>query len=281
MDHVGHRTGRRGATTGATARDATRRVLRRLLCVHTFDILARSTEVTPVPARRGQRFELHRVTGVDSVLLHAPSERDWPVLRLLLRIPSVDRRLRARRVARRAARLAKGDVAYVATAGQAVAAWAWVSRLPSLRCRWSGLRFTLHSDEAYLYDLWSFPSFRTAGAGAVVMRGLLEDLHRQGEVKRVYGYVERENRPSQVLHRIVLGFEQVQQVKDIRVLSRVAWQLPFTDRPSVGPCSRPARGRSTPERARPALAAVPLPRDVTYDPAPAWAPHTIRQEERA
>ena len=218
------------------------RAMRRLACVHTFDILARSTAPSPVRrAATGSELQLHKVDSPDSLLLDAPSERDWAVLRLVTRVHAIDDWLHRRRVARRAARFAKGDVAYVATRGPEVAAWAWVSRQPAFRCTWSGLRFHLRADEAYLYDLWSYPTYRATGAGAFVMRGLLQDLHEQGDVARVYGYVLTDNRPSQVLHRMVLGFEQVQQVKDLRLLSRFAWQLPLTDRPASGPCSREAR----------------------------------------
>ena len=257
------------------------RALRRLGYVHTYDILGRSTAPEAGPRRRlpAAGLELHRVTSPDSLLLDAPSERDWPVLRLVTRIPSVERLLHRRRTERRAARFAKGDVAYVATSGGDVAAWAWVSRLPSFRCRWSGLRFTLRPDEGYLYDLWSYPAYRTAGAGAFVMRGLLDDLHQQGEVVRVYGYVLTDNRPSQVLHRIVLGFEQVQRVRAVRVLSRFAWQLPFTDDPAVGPCSRvPLAPGAVPRRP----VVVPLQRSAddrprSRSPLSGWGHHASKR----
>ena len=140
--------------------------------------------------------------------------------------------LRWRRTRRTAKRFRQGDVAYVATSADQVAAWVWVSRLHSFRCRWSGLHFRLDPDEAYLYDLWSFPEHRASGAGPFVMRAAIDDLHRIGDVSRVYGYILRDNRANQSLTRVILGFEQVQRVKDLRILSRIALQLPFTAQPS-------------------------------------------------
>jgi hypothetical protein len=217
------------------------KVLRRLVYVHTIDVVVRSTTVPPPAVRNEDTLALHRVTSLDSVLRDAPGQRELPLWRLLRHIRPLEERRHGRLAQRNADRFAQGDIAYVATAGQEVAAWLWLSRGPSVRCRWSGLHFSLEPHEAYIYDLWSYPAHRDAGAGAFVMVGLLEDLYRRGEVTRVYGYILRDNRRNQVLTRIVFGFEQVQRVKDIRVLSRRAWQLPGTDRPPVGPCSRPLR----------------------------------------
>ncbi|MCW2600028.1 MAG: hypothetical protein JWM02_1857 [Frankiales bacterium] len=229
----------RCSTLLAKARKVGGAMLRRLVCIHTIDVVGRSTATAPPTVRCDPQLVLHQVTSLDSVVGAAPGQRDWPIIDLVARIRPLGRRLRARRRERNAERLAKGDLAYVATAGADVAAWIWVSREPSVHCRWSGLHFSLEPDEAYIYDLWSFPAHRATGAGAFVMQGLLEDLRRRGEVSRVYGYILRDNRPNQVLTRVVFGFEQVQRVKDLRVLSRLAWQLPFTEDPRVGPCSRP------------------------------------------
>lgn len=213
------------------------KVVKRFACVNTFDVVGRACEGPWPAAKADSPYQLLRVTSIDGVLREAPGERDWAVLRLLSRIGPVERRMNDRRVRRSEARFAKGDVAYVAMSGEEVAAWAWVSLQPVVRCRWSGLRFTLRPGEAYLYDLWSFPGQRAAGAGAFVMRGMLDDLYERHEASRVYGYILCENRPSQVLHRLVLGFEQVQRISSVRILSHWAWQLPLTQVPRVGPCS--------------------------------------------
>ncbi len=216
-------------------------VLRRLVFVHTIDVVGRSTVQPPPPIPHAPDLVLHRLTTLDDVLVRAPGER-VAALPALLR-PALSPLLQRRRERRTAERLRRGDVAYVATRDDQVAAWVWASRSTSFRCRWSGLRFHLQPDEAYLYDLWSFPAHRTSGAGAFVMHGALEDLHDSGQVVKAYGYVLRDNRANQLLTRVVFGFEQVQRVKDLRVLSRLAWQLPFTDTPPDGPCSSPRAAR--------------------------------------
>jgi hypothetical protein len=109
-----------------------------------------------------------------------------------------------------AARFAAGDVAYVARAEGQPAAWAWVSQAPQVRCPWSGLRFELLPDEAFVHDLWSFPGHRHTGAAAFVMRGLLRDLGERGAATSAFACVPRENRENQALHRLLLGFEQLQ-----------------------------------------------------------------------
>jgi ribosomal protein S18 acetylase RimI-like enzyme len=228
-------------TTVAEARSVGARIARRLVYVHTIDVLGCSTAVPPPAVRRAPELVLHRVKNIDGVLRDVPAQSSFPPMRMLRSMRRVDARLRARSTGRRAQRFAKGEIAYVATAGPDVAAWLWLSASRSFQCHWSGLHFSLQPDEAYIYDLWSYPAYRDAGAGSFVMRGLLEDLHRQGDVARVYGYIMRENRPNQVLTRVVFGFEQVQQVKDIRVLGRRGWQLPFTAKPRTGPCSRVPR----------------------------------------
>lgn len=226
---------RRGRTTGRLARAG-----RRLACVHEFDILGRSTAGPVADGSKGG-FVLERVTAMGGPLDSADGERQSPLIELANRIGPLRRAMQSRRVRRQAARFARGDVAYVASHGHEVAAWAWVSQEPQIRCTWSGLRFRLLPDEAYLYDLWCFPPYRHSGAGAFVMRGLLRDLHDRGLAERAYGYVQRDNRSSQVLHRLVLGFEQVQVVRSFRLLSHWAWQLRGSGQPSDGPCSLGAR----------------------------------------
>jgi hypothetical protein len=211
--------------------------------VHTYDILGRPTAGLTALPPDATPFVLHRVTCPDGLLAAAPGERDWAVIELLRRrVPPFDRRLRDSQLRRRADRFARGDVAYVAVADGDVAAWAWVSLASEVHCRWSGLRFHLQPGEAYLYDLWAFPGRRAGGAGAFVMRGLIDDLHRTGSASQVYGYVLSDNRASQVLHRLGLGFEQVQEVRAARLLSRWAWQLPFSADPPSGPCTARSAG---------------------------------------
>ncbi|MCW2674616.1 MAG: hypothetical protein JWP14_3205 [Frankiales bacterium] len=224
------------------------RAVRRLGCVHEFDILGRSTAG---PAAEGSQggFVLERVTAMGGPLQDAEGEHQSRLLELVNRIGPLRRALLSRRARRQAARFACGDVAYVALHGPKVAAWAWVSQQPEVRCTWSGLRFRLLPGEAYLYDLWCFPEYRRSGAGVVVMRGLLRELHDRGDAERAYGYVLQDNRASQVLHRLVLGFEQVQVVRSFRLLSHWAWQLRDSGQPGQGPCSRGGRRGGRPAAA--------------------------------
>ncbi|MCU1602205.1 MAG: hypothetical protein JWO22_2914 [Frankiales bacterium] len=221
---------RRSRSTSSLTRAA-----RRVACVHRFDILGRSTAET-VPDARSEDYGVQRLTSLEDLLRDADGEHDSRALDALKRIAPIRRALQARRARRQAARFAQGDVAYVATQDGAVAAWAWASQAATFHCRWSGLRFRLATDEAYLYDLWCFPAHRRTGAGVVVMRALMADLHSRGAA-RVYGYVLQDNRASQVLHRLVLGFEQVQVVSSLRVLSHWAWQLPRVGPQQSGPCT--------------------------------------------
>jgi ribosomal protein S18 acetylase RimI-like enzyme len=202
--------------------------------VDTIDVVGRGTaQVAPAPA---ERYELRRLATLDPVLATAPGDHEGVVGPLLDRWTWLDDRGRRARLRRFGQRFAKGDIAYLAVQdGQAVA-WTWVSRAPAIHCHWSGLRFHFAPDEAYVYDLWCSPEHRRHGAAAFVMRGALSDLAARGEARQVYGFVLRDNRPSQVLHRLVLGFEQVQEVQDLRVLGRRGVQLPGTLRPRRGPC---------------------------------------------
>lgn len=209
-------------------------VLGRLAHRYTFDILGRDTAGVVAPAVPG--MEVHRETNPDGLLRDAFNEREGGVVERLLQIRPLAARAQRHAHRRRSARFAKGDEAYVATLGDQVVAWAWVGRQPVVHCRWSGLHFVLKPNEAYLYDLWSSLRHRSSNPGAFVMKSMLQDLRERGEVARVYGYVTTDNRPSQVMHRLVLGFQQVQQVKSVRLLSHWAWQLPGTVTPVDGPC---------------------------------------------
>lgn len=214
--------------------------------------MGRTTALPALTVRADPRLALHWITDPSHPLLDARGQRSWRLLELASKLHPIEQRLRSRRLQHNQRRLADGDIAFIATVDGEVAAWAWVSRLRSVQCHWSGLHFRLAPDEAYIYDLWSFPAYRSTHAGPYVIRGLIEDAHSRGEVNWVFGYVLRENRLSQVMLRVMLGFEQIQTVKDLRVLSRFAVQLPHTDQPPVGPVSRqqlarPAAARSARE----------------------------------
>ncbi|MCW2778051.1 MAG: hypothetical protein JWN17_1776 [Frankiales bacterium] len=221
-------------------RTTAHKVRGRVACVNVFDVLARSTAPRPVAPRPG--LAVVRETALDGLLRDAPGERSGRLVTLVGRSALLSRaQLRSRR-RRHRARFARGDVAYVATLDGELAAWAWVALGPHVDCRWSGLHFELDPGDAYLYDLWSFPVVRSSGAGAFVVEEMLRDLRERGLADRAFGYVLRGNRASQVMHRLVLGFSQVQEVRGVRVMSHWAWQVPDSAVPPEGPCGPvPAR----------------------------------------
>lgn len=135
---------------------------------------------------------------------------------------------------------ARGDEGYLALLEDRIAASVWVSRVTH-RDRWSGLRLRLAPDEVYTYGLDADVRYRRLGAGAAVVAALLSDLQREANIRRVYGWIDAGNRESQALLRMVFGFTQVQTVKRARLLDRVGWQVPGSDRPGFGPVSRAGR----------------------------------------
>ncbi|HUE27905.1 MAG TPA: GNAT family N-acetyltransferase, partial [Solirubrobacteraceae bacterium] len=136
--------------------------------------------------------------------------------------------------------LARGDEGYLSVIEGRAAAAVWVSYV-SHRDPWSGLHIRLAKEEAYTYGLQADPSHRRLGTGAAVVAAMLSSLQERGAIDRVYGWIDERNRESQALLRMVFGFTQVQTVKHARVLDRVGWQVPGSDRPSYGPVSHSGR----------------------------------------
>jgi ribosomal protein S18 acetylase RimI-like enzyme len=139
---------------------------------------------------------------------------------------------------RRTARcfLSRGDEAYLARAAGEFAGWVWSSRVTH-RDRWSGLRIRLAPDEAYTYALWVDARYRPLGIGPALMAAVLSDIQADPAITRAYGWVDRRNRESQLLLRMVFGFRHAQSVRRIQVL-RTGCQLPRSDVPPFGPLSR-------------------------------------------
>lgn len=136
--------------------------------------------------------------------------------------------------------LARGDRGYLATLDGRFAGWLWLSRV-SHRDPWSGLRFRIAPDEAYVYAMWAEPNYRKLGIGGLLMSAVLSDLQREAAIKRVYGWVDSGNREMQVLIRMAFGFTQIQRVRRARLLHLIGWQLPWSDAPRFGPVSRAGR----------------------------------------
>ena len=140
--------------------------------------------------------------------------------------------------------LARGDVGFAAlTETGDYAGWAWLSHTTH-KDPWSGLTISLNEDEGYAYALWVEPPYRPKGVARALMATLLTVAHQRPGTSRVYGWVDKRNRESQMLLRL-LGFKDVQHVKRVMVLDRRGWRLPRTDRPNFGPLSSDGRHRLT------------------------------------
>ena len=199
--------------------------LERVVEVARTDVLARDAK-RPVRPHRG-RVEVH--------VERCTADRSEECERLL----PVARRRDAQTF------FARGDVGYVATVDGRFAGCIWVSRTTH-RDGWSGLRIRLAADEAYAYALWVEPDDRPKGVGVALCSALLQDLYDDPGVTRVYGWVDKGNRESQLLLRM-LGYAQVQQVTRVRLFDRIGLQLPRSDEPHFGPCSTAGRHRGDAE----------------------------------
>ena len=205
------------------ARQRLKARLHRLVDVIATDVLVR--DVTEAPRRpRAQ---------VDVEVTRIRSDADWPAA-----VP-------ARRRTSAAASLARGDEGFVATVDGAFVGWIWLSRTTH-RDPWSGLHIHLASDEGYAYALWVEPELRPKGVARFLMVAMLEAAAADPALTRVYGWVDRSNRESQFLLRL-LGFKDVQTVKRVMVLDRRGSRLPRSDRPRYGPMSSRGRHRQAKE----------------------------------
>jgi GNAT superfamily N-acetyltransferase len=142
--------------------------------------------------------------------------------------------------------LARGDHGWYALVDGRFAGWLWVSRVSHLD-RWSGLRIRLQPDEAYTYGWWVLPEYRKDGIAAVLMARVLGELQASGEVLRVYGWADRDNKASQFQLRLLFGFTAVQEVRRMRMLDRWGWAIRGSEKPGDGPLSssrRPAAART-------------------------------------
>jgi ribosomal protein S18 acetylase RimI-like enzyme len=208
-----------------------------LFSVHTLDIVRCSVAERPPELSVDQGLVLHRVDGGD-LLIDAAQMGTSPIILSLSRVELIDRLAAARRRRRFYRRTASGQVAYIATKDGDVAGWLWLSTAQVFRDRWIGLRMQFAPDERYIYDLWVYPNHRSSGVGAFLVAGMLRDLQREGLARWVYGYVDRANRPNQVLLRLIFGFRSVQSVKLVRMLVVFGRVLLPTAKPPTGPCAR-------------------------------------------
>ena len=209
----------------------------RLFSVHVLDIVRRRVSDAIPDIRADESMVVQRVDGGDLIAL-AARVGVHPLILPLSKVPAIDRLATARRLRRFRSRLAKGHVAYVATKGDDVAGWMWSSNTRLYRDRWIGLKLHLEADEGYLYDFWVSPAFRRSGVGAFITAETLRDLQCDGRMQWVYGWIDRDNKPNQMLLRVVFGFESVQSVKCMRVLVAFARVLPRSATPREGPCAR-------------------------------------------
>lgn len=119
--------------------------------------------------------------------------------------------------------LARGDAGFIALDEGRAVGWIWLSRV-SRQDPNSGLHIRLAPDEGYAYYLWTRPEARQAGAGPALVTAMLSRAQADPELTRIYGWVDRDNRRSQVLLRM-LGFTEVQSVRRVQVLRRRGWVL--------------------------------------------------------
>ena len=83
---------------------------------------------------------------------------------------------------------------------------------------------------------------------------MLADVYNDPALARVYAWVDKRNRESQMLLRL-LGFKDVQEVTRVRVLGRYGRRLPRSDTPRFGPVSLEGRHRGP-------LQNLPSPTDI-------------------
>jgi RimJ/RimL family protein N-acetyltransferase len=136
--------------------------------------------------------------------------------------------------------LERGDRGCFAVVDGNYAGRIWLSRT-SHRDPWSGLRIRLAPDEAYTFAMQAVPRYRRLGVAAAVVARMLSDLQQDGDIQRVYGWVDTRNRESMVLLRMVFGFTGVQTAKRAHLLRRIGWQVRGSDEPSFGPLSHTGR----------------------------------------
>jgi GNAT superfamily N-acetyltransferase len=151
--------------------------------------------------------------------------------------------------------LARGDRGYFAVVEGEYAGRMWLSHT-SHRDSWSGLRIRLAPDEAYAFAMQAVPRYRHLGVAAALVARMLSDLRQDGNVERVYGWVDTRNRESKVLLRMVFGFTGVQTAKRAHLLRRIGWQVRGSDQPRFGPLSEVGRHSQTGDSARAASRAL-------------------------
>ena len=197
----------------------------RLLSVHEFDIVRRRVGEEIPDVRFDPEIVVKRVERGD-VLVDAARVGTHPLAVSMSKVPMVSALATARRLRRLRSRSAKGHIAYVATLRRDVVGWIWLSKASLFRDRWIGLKLRFKPDESYIYDLWVYPRFRKSGAGALIMAEALHALQLEGEKQWVYGWIDRDNRPNQLLQRMVFGFESVQSLKYVQILVAFGRVLP-------------------------------------------------------
>lgn len=209
-------------TATAPARgERLRRNLGRLFEIVTTDVLVWEVREPPRTPR----------TQIDLRIVEVKPGADWQAV-----VPP-ERRRSTRPFERR------GDTGFVAFSGDQFVGWVWISRRTH-RDPWSGLHIKLARDEAYAYALWVEPEVRPKGVARALMVQMLQSVAADPALTRVYGWVDRRNRESQLLLRL-LGFKDVQTVRRAHLLHRRGRRVPGSSRPAFGPLSRQGRHRTT------------------------------------
>ncbi len=90
------------------------------------------------------------------------------------------------------ARLDQGDLCLAVEDGNQIVAFTWCNLT---WCDFSGYRFRLADDEAYLYDAHTAAAYRGMGVAPFIRYRLYEELARVGRL-RLYSFTERFNRAA-------------------------------------------------------------------------------------
>lgn len=132
--------------------------------------------------------------------------------------------------------LSLGDRAYIALSDDDIVGWSWIA-FRSHRDPSTGLRIRLDPGDAYSYDSWVHAEHRKNRVFQFLFSSIYDDLRLHHDKKRMVGYVLIGNEGA-LKASAPYGLSEVQTVRTVHALGRWGLQLPFSDRPRRGPCSR-------------------------------------------
>lgn len=196
---------RPGATAAGKLFRITQRAARALHLAPAFN-LARCVIVETDRAPRPTR-------GLADLIVRRGEERDVPAL------ASVD----GRDPAHFRARLARGDLVYLAQLDDEILCHSWLHRGPSSFDEERSIfaRWALDDATFWSYDAMTRPEARLSGVAARLFEVMLRDVFAVHGARRVRGFIYDDNRPSLLLHER-MGFTAVATVTAL-ALPLVKW----------------------------------------------------------